>query len=102
MILILAYIEPAVLLILLIIMLGWRWTRVFLNYLWGSVCYRYLVVLILLFLIRSVIPFVYKVAVFELVKEPRPRLDDPFIQHPLGCDVVGLLCGRILERPLEG
>jgi hypothetical protein len=86
---------------LLIIMLGWRWTRVFLNNLWGSVSYRHLVVLILLFLIRSVIPFVYKVAVFEFVKELWPGLNDPFIQYPLGRDIVGLLCGRVLQGPLE-
>jgi len=70
MIFILAYILPGALLILLIIMLGWRWASVFLNYLWGSVCYRHLVVLILLFLIRSDVPLVYKVAVFEFAKEP--------------------------------
>ena len=87
---------------LLIIMLGWRWTRVFLNHLWGSVSYRHLIVLILLILIRSVVPFIHKVAVFELVKEPWPGLNYAFIQHPLGCDIVGLLSGRILQRPLEG
>jgi hypothetical protein len=102
MIFILAYILPGALLILLIIMLGWRRASVFLNYLWGSVCYRHLVVLILLFLIRSDVPLVYKVAVFEFAKEPWPGLNYTFIQHPLGCNIVGVLCGRILQRPLEG
>ena len=90
------------LLILLVIMLGWGWARVFLDYLRSSLCDRHLVLLILLFLIRCIVAFVKKIAVFEFVKEPWPGLNDPFVHHPLGSDFVGLLCGRILQRPFEG
>jgi hypothetical protein len=58
------------LLILLILMLGWGWARVFLNDLRSSLRYRHLVLLILLFLIRRIVAFVKKIAVFEFVKEP--------------------------------
>ena len=82
-------------------MLGWGWARVFLDYLWCSLCYRHLVYLVLLLLIRRVVPFIKKVAVFEFFKEPWPSLNDSFIQDPLGSDFCGLLCGRVLQRPLE-
>ena len=90
------------LLILLIIMLGWGWARVFLNDLRSSLRDRHLVLLILLFLIRRIVAFVKKIAVFEFVKEPWPGLNDLFVHHPLGGDFFGLLCGRVLQRPFEG